>query len=170
MIPRGLQFRFLDEILEIDGSHVVARYLFRENEFFYPGHFPERAVTPGTILLEAMCQCGIGAQSYYLLACETSIETARQYRILFTDSKVEWFEQVPPGSRVIMSSQVLTWRLRRIRSHVKMFDENRCLLAESVVSGFGVLWSPHAESKDLPGSTNEQVSMINHLNTEGNPM
>src|SRR5262249_177090 len=59
MLPRGLQFCFLDEIKEIDAAHVVATYRFREDEMFYPGHFPEKAVTPGTILLEAMCQCGI---------------------------------------------------------------------------------------------------------------
>src|SRR5271163_2488304 len=84
MLPPGLRFRFLDEIEEVDATHIVARYKFREDELFYPGHFPERAITPGSILLEAMCQTGIAAQSYYLLACETSVEEAREYRILFT--------------------------------------------------------------------------------------
>jgi 3-hydroxyacyl-[acyl-carrier-protein] dehydratase len=160
MMPHGLQFLFMDAILEVDQHHVFGRYRFREDEFFYPGHFPERAVTPGVILLEAMCQCGMVAQGLYLLAQETSIETARQYRFLFTGSEVEWFEQVPPGTVVFMRSQLLAWRRRRIRARVKMFNEQGSLLAESLVSGLGVLWAPDAEPKDLPRSANEPAKEI----------
>jgi 3-hydroxyacyl-[acyl-carrier-protein] dehydratase len=141
MMPRGLRFRFLDEIKEVDPTHVVARYRFREDEFFYPGHFPERGVTPGTILLEAMCQCGLAAQSYYLLAREMSIERAREYRILFTGAQVEWFEQIGPGQQITLRSQLLAWRRRRIRARVQVFDEMSRLAAESQVSGIGVLLS-----------------------------
>lgn len=144
MMPHGLQFLFLDEILEVDKTHVVARYRFREDEFFYPGHFPERPITPGVILLEAMCQCGMVAQGLYLLAQETSIENASRYRFLFTSSEVEWSEQVSPGTAVIMRSSLLVWRMRRIRARVKMFRESGALVAESVVSGMGVLWEPEA--------------------------
>ncbi|GAC1684512.1 MAG: hypothetical protein PVS2B2_23510 [Candidatus Acidiferrum sp.] len=160
MMPHGLQFLFLDAILEVDQHHVFGRYRFREDEFFYPGHFPERAVTPGVILLEAMCQCGMVAQGLYLLAQETSIETARQYRFLFTGSEVEWFEQVPPGTVVFMRSQLLAWRRRRIRARVKMFNDQGSLLAESVVSGLGVLWAAEAEPTDSPKSTNEPAKKI----------
>jgi 3-hydroxyacyl-[acyl-carrier-protein] dehydratase len=139
MMPSGLRFQFLDEILEIDETHVVARYTFREDEFFYPGHFPERAVTPGTILLEAMCQTGIAAQSYYLLARETSIEEARDYRILFTSAQVEWFEPTGPRSVITLRSDLLSWRRRRIRARVKVFDEHNRLATESQLSGMGVL-------------------------------
>ena len=144
MLPRGLRFRFLDEIQEIDGSHVVASYRFRDDEFFYPGHFPEKAVTPGTILLEAMCQCGLAAQSYYLIARETSVEKAREYRILFTGAQVEWFEQTGPGSVITVRSELLAWRRRRIRARVKVFDEKNRLAAEAELSGMGVLFKPEA--------------------------
>src|SRR5215831_20841530 len=102
MMPPGLRFHFLDEIVEIDDTHVVARYRFREDEYFYEGHFPERGITPGTILLEAMCQCGVTVHSNYLLAREMSIEQARQYRILFTGAQVEWFEQTGPNSSITL--------------------------------------------------------------------
>lgn len=148
MLPRGLRFRFLDDIQEIDGTHVVARYRFREDEFFYPGHFPERAVTPGTILLEAMCQCGLAAQSYYLIARETSIEKARDYRILFTGAQVEWFEQTGPGSFITLRSELLAWRRHRIRARVKVFDEQNRLAAESELSGMGVLLKPEPSGEE----------------------
>jgi 3-hydroxyacyl-[acyl-carrier-protein] dehydratase len=141
MLPRGLRFCFLDEIQEIDATHVVGRYKFRDDEVFYPGHFPEKAVTPGTILLEAMCQCGIAAQSYYLLAQESSIEKAKGYRILFTSAKVEWSEQVGPGATITLRSELLAWRRRRIWARVKVFDQDGRLIAEGAeLSGMGVLF------------------------------
>jgi 3-hydroxyacyl-[acyl-carrier-protein] dehydratase len=141
MLPRGLRFRFLDEIQEIDGAHIVARYRFREDEFFYPGHFPERAITPGSILLEAMCQTGLAAQSYYLLAREGSMEQAREYRILFTGAEVEWFEPTGPGSLITLRGELLAWRRRRVRSRVQVSDESNRLVAESRLSGMAVLLS-----------------------------
>lgn len=141
MMPPGLQFRFLDEILEVDRTHIVARYHFRTDEFFYPGHFPERAITPGTILLEAMCQCGVTAHSYYLLAQEMPIELARNYRVLFTGAEVEWFEPVVPGTTIILRSRLIGWRRRRIRSHVKLFDGLSRIAAECRISGMSVLLS-----------------------------
>lgn len=144
MMPRGLRYLFLDEILEVDRTHIVARYRFRDDEYFYSGHFPGNPTTPGTILLEAMCQCGMTAQSYYLLALELGVESARKYCVLFTGSQVEWFERVPPGSVVVIRSQLLAWRLRRIRARVQMFDEAGVLVAESEVSGMSVMGSPDA--------------------------
>ena len=79
MLPYGKKFLFIDEFLEADRSHVVARYRFREDQSFYSAHFPDRPITPGVILLEAMCQCGMVAQGLYLLAGDTSPENAKKY-------------------------------------------------------------------------------------------
>jgi 3-hydroxyacyl-[acyl-carrier-protein] dehydratase len=148
MMPCGLRFLFLDEILEVDQTHISACYRFRKDEFFYQGHFPERAVTPGTVLLEAMCQCGITAHSYYFLAAELGIEIAKRYRVLFTNSEAEWFELVAPGSRVTIHSELLAWRLRRIRARVKMFSEANTLIAQAILAGTSVSWHPDDTSKN----------------------
>jgi 3-hydroxyacyl-[acyl-carrier-protein] dehydratase len=148
MMPCGLRFLFLDEIIEVDRAHISARYRFRKDEFFYQGHFPDRAVTPGTVLLEAMCQCGITAHSYYFLALELGIATARRYRVLFTNSEAEWFEFVEPGSLVTIHSELLAWRLRRIRARVQMFSESKTLIAQSILAGTSVSWHPDDAPKN----------------------
>ena len=39
-VPQQDPFRFIDEIVELDVDHIVARYTFREDADFYRGHFP----------------------------------------------------------------------------------------------------------------------------------
>jgi len=160
MMPPGLRFHFLDEIVEIDDTHVVARYRFRQNEYFYAGHFPERGVTPGTILLEAMCQCGVTVHSNYLLAREMSIEQARQYRILFTGAQVEWFERTGPNSLITLRSELLAWRRRRIRSRVRVFDEGNRLVAESEISGYAVLLRRDSSRKNGVNVPDEEFGLV----------
>jgi len=152
LLPYGEQFLFIDEFLEADRSHVVARYRFREDQFFYPAHFPDCPVTPGVVLLEAMCQCGMVAQGIYLLATETSSANAKKYCFMLTGSEVEWFKQVSPGSIVTMRSELFAWRMRRIRTRVKMFDDTGSLLAEALILGMGVSWGACARI-DPPSGT-----------------
>lgn len=163
LMPHGLRYLFLDEILEVDRTHISARYRFRENEFFYQGHFPDRAVTPGTVLLEAMCQCGITAHSYYLLAMELGIEIARRYRVIFTNAEVEWFELVAPGSCVTIHSELLAWRLRRIQARVKVLSETNTLIAKSILAGTSVSWHPEdaRETSANPSSRKAVASAAN---------
>jgi 3-hydroxyacyl-[acyl-carrier-protein] dehydratase len=160
MMPRGLRFLFLDEILEVDRKQISARYRFREDEFFYEGHFPDRAVTPGSVLLEAMCQCGITAHSYYLMTLEMGVESAAKYRVLFTDSQAEWFELVSPGSVVFMHSELLAWRAKRIRARVTMHSETHSLIAQAVLAGTSVCWEPQSAANISSGQVSlQQVSL-----------
>jgi len=148
LMPDGLRYLFLDEIVEVDESHIVARYRFREDEFFYQGHFPDRAVTPGTVLLEAMCQCGVTAHSYFFLASELGMEAAKRYRVLFTSSQAEFFTLIGPGTVINMHSELLAWRARRIHARVKLFCDENTLVAESVLAGMSVSWHAQDAAKN----------------------
>jgi 3-hydroxyacyl-[acyl-carrier-protein] dehydratase len=59
IIPHRDPFLFLDEVLELDpGVRVVARRDVRADDWFFPGHFPERPIMPGVIMVEALAQAG----------------------------------------------------------------------------------------------------------------
>lgn len=64
-LPHGPEFRFLDEILDLDpGKSGRASYRIRGDEAFLAGHFPGRPILPGVILVEAVAQLGgVVAQS-----------------------------------------------------------------------------------------------------------
>jgi 3-hydroxyacyl-[acyl-carrier-protein] dehydratase len=59
IIPHRDPFLLVDEVLELEpGKRVVARRRVRSDDWWFPGHFPERPVMPGVLTIEAIAQAG----------------------------------------------------------------------------------------------------------------
>src|SRR3989338_4470993 len=60
IIPQRFPFLMLDRGVEIEpGVRVVGLKNLTGNEWFYQGHFPKKAITPGAMISEAIAQTGI---------------------------------------------------------------------------------------------------------------
>lgn len=59
LIPHRYPFLLVDRVTEIEGSTVIRGYKhLSANEPFFQGHFPDRAIMPGVLIVEAMAQLG----------------------------------------------------------------------------------------------------------------
>jgi 3-hydroxyacyl-[acyl-carrier-protein] dehydratase len=137
-IPQQEPFRFIDEILELGDDRIVAAYTFRPDEYFYRGHFPERPITPGAILIESMAQAGVVGLGLHLLSNELGPEDAGKYTTLFTDAQVEFSGIVEPGARVITTGRKIFFRRRKLRAEVVMRLEDGSVVCSGRLSGMGV--------------------------------
>lgn len=138
LLPQTGPFRFVDSVLEIDERHVVSSYRFRGDEFFYAGHFQDNPVTPGVILLEAMAQGGVVLQALFLTLQAKEVPVERLTTVL-TDLELEIHRPVIPPESVTVHGELLLWRAGKIRSRVKMFNDQKDLVATAKIAGVGVL-------------------------------
>lgn len=139
LIPQAEPFRFVDEILEVDEDHIVARYRFRPDADFYRGHFPGNPITPGVILLESMAQVSVVALGIHLFALQGGMEEVRRRIALFTDAEVEFGGLVEPGQRVTIRAQKKFFRRGKIRSEAEMTTDDGTIVCSGTISGMGVV-------------------------------
>lgn len=57
-IPHRPPFLFVDEIESWTDSEIVCKYRFKEDEYFFQGHYPNSPIVPGVLLCESAMQAG----------------------------------------------------------------------------------------------------------------
>lgn len=130
-LPYQRPFLFVDEIKSIDEDRVVGAYTYREEEFFYSGHFPDRPITPGVILIETMAQIGLVCLGIYLKRAD--LEKPLQFA--FATSEVSFLKAVLPGEKVMVYSEKEYFRLRKLKCKVRMENEEGKVVAKGTLSG-----------------------------------
>lgn len=141
LVPQKEPFRFIDEIISIDDERIVGAYRFRENEYFYRGHFPGNPITPGVILIETMAQVGVVAFGIYLLSRQKNMRPSEMklpISLFSLADGVEFKQIVKPGERVIVKAKKIYFRKITIKANVSMEKENGEIICFGELSGVGV--------------------------------
>ena len=96
LIPHRDPFLFLDKLFNIEKLTSATGYrIFTANEPFFKGHFPEKAVVPGVILVEMMAQTAAA-----LIAYSIKDETFDKIVYLMNISDTKFRKPVFPGDEV----------------------------------------------------------------------
>jgi 3-hydroxyacyl-[acyl-carrier-protein] dehydratase len=113
-LPHRYPFLLIDRVIEFNKGELLRGIKnVTYNEPFFQGHFPQRPVMPGVLILEAM------AQATGLLAFRTLENTAERDTLYFLVgmNKVRFKQLVEPGDQL-----VLTARLLRTKRGIWIFD------------------------------------------------
>lgn len=94
IIPHRYPFLLVDNIISVEGSHVVAVKNTTYNEPIFRGYSPDYAVLPGAIQAEIVAQCGCA----YVLSRP---ENAGKIAYFMAIEESEFFHPVHPGDQLI---------------------------------------------------------------------
>jgi 3-hydroxyacyl-[acyl-carrier-protein] dehydratase len=113
-LPHRYPFLLIDRVTEFKpGESLVGIKNVTYNEPFFQGHFPQRPVMPGVLILEAM------AQATGLLAFRTVGQTAERESLYFLVGmdKARFKRPVEPGDQLVLRA-----RLLRSKRGIWVFD------------------------------------------------
>ncbi len=105
IMPHRYPFLLVDRIIDlIPGEKVVGIKNVTVNEPFFQGHFPQRPIMPGVLLLEAMAQTG----GILMLDAKTQTEGKL---IFFTNiDKAKFRKPVEPGDQIRFELEIIKQR------------------------------------------------------------
>lgn len=103
-LPHRYPFLLVDKVLECTpGESIVALKNVTFNENYFPGHFPERPVMPGVIIIEAL------AQTTGLLAFATAGRTPEDDELYYFVGidKARFKKPVQPGDQLLLKAELV---------------------------------------------------------------
>ena len=133
LLPYQPPFLFVEELTYISENRSEGYYTFKNDEYFYQGHFKDKPITPGVILTEVMAQIGVVCLGIYLL--KKSFSEIKKPQIALTSNEVDFFLPVKPKERVNVVSEKIYFRFNKLKCKVQLFNEKNELVCKGTISG-----------------------------------
>ncbi|MBK6290266.1 MAG: bifunctional UDP-3-O-[3-hydroxymyristoyl] N-acetylglucosamine deacetylase/3-hydroxyacyl-ACP dehydratase [Ignavibacteria bacterium] len=129
MLPHRYPFLMVDRITDYDpdNNRIVGVKNITFNEPQFTGHFPDRPIFPGVLILEAMAQTGC------LLLMSKGVDPEKKL-VLFTGmNNVKFRKEVTPGDQLVMELEMTRFRFNICHLVGKAFVDGK-LAAEAELS------------------------------------
>lgn len=129
MLPHRYPFLMVDRITDYDpdNNRIVGVKNITFNEPQFTGHFPDRPIFPGVLILEAMAQTGC------LLLMSKGVDPEKKL-VLFTGmNNVKFRKEVTPGDQMVMELEMTRFRFNICHLVGKAYVDGK-LAAEAELS------------------------------------
>ena len=133
LLPYQAPFLFVEELTYISENRSEGYYTFKNDEYFYQGHFKDKPITPGVILTEVMAQIGVVCLGIYLL--KNDFSKIKKPQIALTSNQVDFFLPVKPKERVKVVSEKIYFRFNKLKCKVQLFNSKNELVSKGMISG-----------------------------------
>ncbi len=98
LVPQKYPFLFIDKVIEFQKeSKIVCLKNITGNESFFVGHFPDFAIMPGVLILEALAQASI-----ILFRKSFDADKDKDKVFLLASANVRFSKPVFPGDQLIL--------------------------------------------------------------------
>ncbi len=105
IMPHRYPFLLVDKVIDIEINHrIVGIKNVTYNEPFFNGHFPNRRVMPGVLIVEAMAQCG------FILLLNTIENPEEKMAYFAAIEKVKFRKPVVPGDQLVFEMFLLSYK------------------------------------------------------------
>ena len=120
LIPHRYPFLLIDKVTDIViNESITGIKSVTFNEPFFPGHFPERPVMPGVLILESMAQSAACLVSYQ----DKSLSTNNL--VFFTGvEKAKFRKPVTPGNELILKINLISNKRSFYKFNGEAFIQN----------------------------------------------
>lgn len=127
ILPHRYPFLLIDRVLEVSPrKRIVAIKNVTINEHFFQGHFPDYAIMPGVLMVEAIAQAG------GVLLLPEIPEHETKLMVFSGIDRARFRRPVVPGDQLRIEVDVLNWKPRAARLEGKVYVERK-LVCEAVI-------------------------------------
>ena len=110
IIPHRDPFLLIDEIIDgRDGDYVCAIKYVDRNENYFKGHFPDKPIMPGVLIIECM------AQTSCFLDMKNTHHRNQKLMLLSVIKHAKFFKKVIPGDKLHIRTDLLKYKLGTAR-------------------------------------------------------
>lgn len=117
LLPHRYPFVLIDKVIELEPrTRIVAIKQVTYNEFFFRGHFPEKPVMPGVLVIEALAQAGA------VLALREIEDRARKIPYFSGIERARFRRPVVPGDTLTLEVTALRigHKIQKMRGEAKV--------------------------------------------------
>jgi 3-hydroxyacyl-[acyl-carrier-protein] dehydratase len=134
LLPQRFPLMMVDRVTHLEyGSRIVALKNVTGNEICFLGHFPERAVLPGVLIIEA------AAQSVLLLCAASAAEgddaPVPEIRYL-ANTNMSFHTPVTPGDQMVIDASIVKRVVSMLIAKVKISVDDAVVARGEIIIGW----------------------------------